>query len=597
MASRSRLSSLPRGLPALFTIVLAVSALRFGREILIPLAMAVLLTFLLTPLVKVLERRKLPRVPAVLIAMLGVFVIAVVASWEIGSQLNDLAYQLPTYRENFVTKIESLRGSGGAIEKVETALDDASKKLEANHESARAVRIIPTDAGPFERLEIVLSTVMAPIASAGIVLVLVVFMLISREDLRNRLVRLCGTRLALTTRALDDVGSRISRYLVLNAMVNGSFGIAIGLGLRLIGVEYAFMWGFLAGVLRFVPYVGTMLASVMPIGMAFIQFPGHDWIHPILAAALFVVLEITVANVIEPLTYGPSMGVSTVALLVAAMFWTWVWGPLGLVLAVPLTVVMAVLGEHVTVLEPLSILLSDKPALASYISYYQRLLAGDTDEGLEILEAEAKASSPLAAFDAVAMPALLLAEKDQAAGELPEAEQQTIWQTTREFIDEIAPQHAPTEAATDDSLPSIKIRAICCPAHDMADEMVLLAIKQSVRIGAGAQFEVLPATMLVAEMVARINEDRPDVVCISSVGPNGIPQTRYLCLRLRQALPGLRIVVGRWGCANEREKIIGSFKKRGTDQVVFSLVEGRDYLTRLMPLFAVEEKASALSIA
>ncbi len=587
MTIKSRLSGLPRGLPALFAVVLTVCALYFGREILIPLAMAVLLTFLLTPLVEALERRKLSRVPAVLVAILGVFVVAAVASWVIGSQLNDLANRLPTYQENLKVKLESLRASGGAIEKVESTLSDAGKKLEDQQEAAQPVRVVAAHTKPLDRLEGMFSTVMAPIASAGIVLVLVIFMLINREDLRNRLVRLCGARLALTTRALDDVGSRISRYLLLNAMVNGGFGVAIAIGLTLIGVEYAIMWGFLAGVLRFVPYVGTMLAASMPIGMAFIQFPGHDWLHPVLAASLFIVIELILMNVVEPLAYGTSTGVSTVALLVAAMFWTWIWGPLGLVLAVPLTVVMAVLGEHVAALEPLSIILSDKPPLAAYINFYQRLLAKDTDEGFEILAAEAKTSSPIAAFDSVVIPALILAEKDQIADELPEAEQQAMWQTTREYMDELVPENA----AIDD-LPRLSVRAIGCPAHDLADEIALLMLKRTMKTGVGGQFEILPVTMLVAEMVARVEQERPDVVCISSLGAPGVPHARHLCLRLSQALPKLRIVVARWGSDGDREKIIGSFKKRGTDQVVFSLGEGRDYLAKLMPLVQSDDKPS-----
>jgi hypothetical protein len=277
------------------------------------------------------------------------------------------------------------------------------------------------------------------------------------------------------------------------------------------------------------------------------------------------------------------------------MFWTWIWGPLGLVLAVPLTVVMAVLGEHVSSLEPLSILLSDKPPLANHISYYQRLLAGDTDEGYEILEAEAKTSSPIEAYDSVIIPALILAERDRSSGELGEAEQQAIWQTTRELMDELVPEYSAMDDAALDSPPSIKARVIGCPAHDMADEMVLVTFKQMITVAAGARFDVLTATMLVAEVVARIDEERPDVVCISSVGPLGIRQTHYLCLRLRRALPNVRIVIGRWGCTNDRDKVINSFKKRGADQVVFSLVEGRDYLQRLTPLVATDEKASALS--
>ncbi len=202
--------------------------------------------------------------------------------------------------------------------------------------------------------------------------------------MRNRIVRLAGTRLTLTTRTLDEIGTRISRYLLASALINGSFGLAVAAGLWLIGVDYALMWGFLAALLRFVPYAGPMLGAAMPTTMAFIQFP--DWYHLALTAGLFLVLELITNNIAEPLLYGQSAGVSTVALLVTVTFWTWVWGPMGLVLAVPLTVVMAVLGDQVPALQPLGILLSDKPPLASFVSYYQRLLAQDVDEAASIVE-------------------------------------------------------------------------------------------------------------------------------------------------------------------------------------------------------------------
>jgi AI-2E family transporter len=378
---------------------------------------------------------------------------------------------------------------------------------------------------------------------------------------------------------------------VLNAIVNGGFGLIIAIGLSLIGVDYAITWGFISALLRFVPYVGPLLASGMPICVALVQFPGHDWIHAALVLGLFIVLELITNNVIEPITYGSRTGVSTVALLVATMFWTWVWGPLGLVLAVPLTVMLAVLGEHVAALEPLAILLGDKPALSNHITYYQRLLAGDTDEACEILENETAAASPIEAFDSILVPALVLAEKDRNSEELLESEQQAIWQSTREFLDELPP------LVCEDELPGIHAHVIGCPAHDLADELALVMLKQSSKLTGDGEFQILPVTMLVSEMLATIEQNQPDVVCISSLGPIGAPQTRYMCMKIRQTFPSLRIVVGRWGFPAESEKMVQSLKKRGADHVVTTLAAARDQLQRITPLARSSEQLSELPAA
>jgi predicted PurR-regulated permease PerM len=584
-------SGVRRVVMMLSMVMLIVAALHFGRELLIPLAMAVLLTFLTTPLVKALERLRLPRVPAVLIAIVVIFCVMVSAGWVIGAQLRDLANRLPVYQENLRVKLEGFRISDGAIANFEETLSEVGAARDSQGDSALPVRVVPDKTSAIARLQPMFSAMTAPLANMAMVLVLAIFMLISREDLRNRLVRLAGTRLALTTRTLDEVGSRISGYLVLNALVNGGFGLAIAIGLSLIGVDYAITWGFLAAILRFVPYIGPILASGMPIGIAFMQFPGHDWIHPALVAGLFIVLELITNNVIEPITYGSRTGVSTVALLVATMFWTWVWGPLGLVLAVPLTVMLAVLGEHVAALEPLAILLGDKPALSNHITYYQRLLAGDTDEAYDILEAETSSASPIEAYDTILIPALVLAEKDRDSGELLEAEQQAIWESTREFMEEMPP------ANWEDAQLGIQARVMGCPAHDLADEMALLMLKQSCKLSAEGEFQILPVTMLVSEMLATIEQNQPDVVCISSLGPIGAPQTRYMCLRIRQSFPSLRIVVGRWGYPKDREKMVQTLKKRGADQVVTKLVEARDQLQRITPLVQSSARLTELPAA
>lgn len=575
-----------RAIQALVSVLLVVAALYFGQAILMPLTMAVLLTFLLGPLVLMLERRRAPRVLAVILVMGAIAGIVGSATWVIASQFVEMAGELNTYKANLKEKLHSFSFKGGAIEEVQETIKEVSKAAEeggsAAPESATAqpLRVVLDKEVPFERLTLFMSTVLTPLANLAVIVVLVLFMLLNREDLRNRIVRLAGTRLTLTTRTLDDIGTRISRYLLASAVINGSFGIVAAAGLWAIGVHYALMWGFLAGLLRFIPYVGPMLGASMPITMAFIQFPGQDWEHLAMTVALFVVLELITNNLVEPLIYGHSAGVSTVALLVSVAFWTWVWGPMGLVLAVPLTVVMAVLGEHVQALAPLGILLGDKPPLASSVTYYQRLLASDVDEAASILEDQQKSGGLTEVYDDVLMPALVLAEKDREQGDLSHESQAYIWQVTREFIEDLAP--APEQLAATNGEPGMRARVLGLPAHDEADVLALEMLRHIVPIK-GGELKILSSTLLISEALAQLADDLPDAVCISSLGPIGQRQTRGLCKRLRLAYPQLRIIVGRWGFQGDREQMTPSLKRRGADHVVTTLAEARNLLMRQQP--------------
>lgn len=522
---------------------------------------------------------------AVLLSVILIFSAMVLVSGAIGWQLADLVARLPEYKTNLHAKFERLRFSSNAAEKVEDTLKEVSRDAIDETRDAQPVRIVAESSLPIERIKLATSLA-APAASAGLVVVLVIFMLISREDLRNRLVRLAGRKLALTTRTLDEIGARISRYLLVNAVVNGSFGIAVATGLWLIGVQYALTWGLLAALLRFLPYLGPLLASAAPVLMAVIQFPG--WLHPLATAGLFLVLELVTNNVVEPLVYGRSTGVSTVALLVAAMFWTWIWGPIGLVLAVPLTVILAVIGEHITVLEPLAILLGDKPPLAPHVTYYQRLLAGDMDEGLAILQEHARLSSPARAYDEVVIPALVMADRDRERDELLAEEHLQLLQSTREFLEELAPDlPVPAEGTT--MGPVLRACVVGCPAHDDADETALWLLRKALVMHERASFEILPVAMLASEMLLALENAPADAVVISALGPTSAQQARYLCKRLRQRFPRLRIVVGRWGFNGDRVKLTAMLKNRGADQVVTTISEATDLLERVQGIGAVAE--------
>jgi predicted PurR-regulated permease PerM len=577
----------------LATVALTVATLYFGRAILMPLAIACLLAFLLSPLVRLLERWRMARVVAVLISVTAVFAVIALVGAIFAWQLQDFAVRLPEYRANLQSKVQQLRFSGKTWEKIQETLSELNKDVDQEVEG-QPVRIVSDRAVPLEQVQSWVGGLAASAASGALVVMLVIFMLISREDLRNRLVRLTGKKLAVTTHTVDEIATRISRYLVLNAIVNGGFGIAVGAGLAAIGVKYPLMWGLLAVFWRFIPYLGAVMAAAPPVVMALMQFPGNDWLHPLLAAGLFVVLEFVTNSVVEPLVYGHGTGVSTVALLVSAMFWIWIWGPIGLALAVPLTVIVVVIGERVSSLEPLAILLGDVPPVAPHVLYYQRLLAGDTEEAIAILKAHIHRSSLAAAYDEIVIPALVLAERDCERGEVSEDARESLWQSTRGFLDGVA--GAQTTAVTVDETLSIEKQPILhahvvgCPAHDAADETSLCMLRATLTIGGKARFDVLAVKMLVSEMLAAIEVAAPDVVLISTLGPRGGRQARYLCKRLRQNFPKLRLIVAQWGFRGNRRKLSSRLRAQGADRFVTTMAEANDALRRVQPVDGTAER-------
>jgi hypothetical protein len=440
-------------------------------------------------------------------------------------------------------------------------------------------------------------------AGAGLVIVLVIFMLIQREDLRNRLIRLIGYgRLTVTTRALEEAGQRISRYLLMQTIINSSFGLAVGLALYLIGVPYAVLWGFFAAVLRFIPYVGPFAAAIMPSALSLAVFEG--WLWPILVVGIFVALELICNMVLEPLLYSESAGVSGVGLLVAVAFWTWLWGPVGLVLATPLTVCVVVLGKYVPGMDFIGVLMSDQPAMESNISYYQRLLAMDQAEAAEIVEEHLKTHPQEQLFDGVLIPALSYARRDRELGRLTEDGEQFVSRATREILEDLnslKPQSSSEvsdssqPATTDGNSPVIlaKVRILGCPAQDEADELALLMFRQLLDC-TKYEVEIMSDAMLTAEVVARIGEKSPAMICIAAVPPGGLAQTRYLCKRLRARFPNLKIAVGRWGIESEDNN---SILLAGADKVGTTMIETREQMIQLCQISPHPEAQSGAAAA
>jgi predicted PurR-regulated permease PerM len=566
---------------------LIVAGLYWLQGVLIPLALAVLLTFLLSPVVGTLQRRGLGQVPAVLVTALLAFSVLGGVGWALTRQFVTLADELPRYTLNIHHRIADLRGAskGGSVEKVQKTVEDVVGEIQKTDTQdvprQKPIAVVVESPSILARLPSLLQA----LASAGVVTVLVIFMLLERREFRDRVILLIGyRRMTATTKALDEAGARISRYLLMQTIINGSFGVAVGLGLFLIGVPYAVIWGSLAAALRFIPYVGAFVAALLPLALSLAVFPG--WLQPALVVGLFLLLELVTGMVVEPWLYGQSAGVSQVALLIAVTFWAWLWGPVGLLLATPLTVCLIVLGKHLPALGFIVVLMGDRPVIEAKARYYQRLLARDQDEAADIVEAYVDTDSREAVYDALLLPALYYARQDRDRGLLTEADTQFVAQATREILDVVA--HATPAPSDGDgggrvvSEPGVDARVwiVGCPARDEADVLALEMVRRlldSVRY----RFEVIGPAMLTAEVVAWIEQRRPALLCIGALAPGGLSQARHLCKRLRSKCPELKIVVGRWGLHDEKDADREHLLAAGADHVETTVLDTQRALAEM----------------
>ncbi len=555
-------------------IALVVAGLYWLQAVLIPLALAVLLTFLLSPVVGTLQRRGLGRVPSVLVTVFLALAILGGIGWTLTRQLVTLADELPQYSLNIHQRIADLRGAskGGSMEKVQKAVEDVVGELQktdtlgVTRQKPVAVVLEPPS------ILVHLPNLLQALAGAGVVTVLVIFMLLERREIRDRMILLIGyRRMTATTRALDEAGARISRYLLMQSIINGSFGMAVGLGLFLIGVPYAVTWGCLAAALRFIPYLGAFVAVLLPLALSLAVFPG--WLQPALVVGLFLVLELLTGSVLEPWLYGQSAGISQVALLIALTFWTWLWGPVGLLMATPLTVCLIVLGKHLPALGFIVVLMSDRPVIEAKARYYQRLLARDQDEATDIVETYVNTDGRESVYDTVLLPALYYAKQDRDRGLLSEGDAQFVGQATREVLDVLAHDApAPSEKVSDEHPTDTRVRIVGCPARDEADVLALEMVRHLLD-PARYLMEVTTTGMLVAEVLAWVDLHRPALLCIGAVAPGGLSQARHLCKRLRSQCPELKIVVGRWGLHDEKDADRQHLLAAGADHVETTVLD------------------------
>jgi predicted PurR-regulated permease PerM len=557
--------------------VLVVAVLYWAQAVFVPVSLAVLLTFVLTPPVVWLQRR-IGKVAAVLTITTLVFTFLGLSGWGVVRQMASLGTDLPTYRSNIRAKVHDIRGArnSASLDKFEKAVKELQGDMGAGPATGTPGKpiVVTSDQGAAYTAIGWLGPLVEPLGTAAFVIALVLFMLLEREELRDRLLGLVGHgHLAITTKALDEAGSRVSRQLLLQTVVNLIYGSLAAAGLWLFGVPYPLFWGAIGGVLRFIPYLGPISAAAGPVLIAFAALPG--WTRPLEVAGFYAALELFTNFILESALYAGAAGVSQVALMISIAFWTWLWGPLGLLMGTPLTVCLVVIGKHVAGLDFLATLLSDAPALTPENSYYQRLLARDQAEAADIVERFVKAQSVETVYDAMLVPALNYAERDRLEGRLSAEEEASVIDTTRELLDLLADSHLPTDVVAAAMAPPL--RALGYAANGAGDELALRMLAQ-VLAGMPIVLELASNHVLASELVEHVRENAYAVVVLADLPPSTTSRTRYLVRKLRAALPDVRIVVARWSHPMLADDTLQPLVDAGASHVSSTLLETRKYL-------------------
>ncbi len=620
--------------------VVVIGTLYWAQSVFIPVALAGFLTFLLSPMVGRLRQLGMPRTPSVIVAVVFSAALLGGIGWVVTQQIGSLLGELPNYRDRVREKVRTIKQVTGGSGRLQNFIrdvtqeepgpdgdsrhqDGASAVSEALSSPPTAVVVEPQRAAWLSRLSAFLSPMLEYLGELALAIILVVFMLLKREELRNRIIRLAGQgKIVAATKFVDEAAHRVSRFLLMQAIVNASFGVLFGLGLLAIGIRYALLWGFLGAMLRYLPYIGPYLAATFPISLSLAMSEG--WGATLAVAGLFLTLELVISNIIEPRLYGHSMGVSEIAMLVSAAFWAFLWGPIGLVLSSPLTVCLVVLGRYIPRLEFLSVLLGDEPALDTAISFYQRLLARDQDEaeGL-VIEKMGELEDPEQIYDVMLLPALAAIKRNRASGDITAEDEGYALQAIREIVEDIGEGRiAPAsvgaghgdaeETANSEAVDVPRIPIFVCPAHDEEDDA---AVEMLPRVLDPSRWEVerIDPRTLTSELLDRVAGSRPVAVCIATVPPGGLAHTRYLCKRLRARFPELKILVGRWearditaarppgegpeatalrqATADEPtpvpvDPLVERLRGAGADLVGRTLIETRQQLASLVPVLA-----------
>lgn len=573
---------------------IVVAGLYWARALCVPVAVAIFLTFLLSPVVNTLQRRGVPRWAAVF-AVLAMLVLGVTGiAGVVLNQSQRLLSELPRHEDTIRARVRSIRDLlPSRSSALLTLVNDLSEEFLGRPNSSR--RTAPGSGVPGETIpqpqvqpsppeepngdfsffsiaSSIFASTAETLAAVALTLVLVLFMLLKREDLRDRLLRAIGNdRVAATTKAMDDAGKRLSRYLLMQFVINATYGLTLASLLTLLHLPYAFLWGTIAGIFRYVPYVGPFIGAAPPILLSLATASG--WSQPSAVVASIVVLELVASNLAEPLLYGSSLGVSEVALLISAAFWAFLWGPIGLVLSGPLTVILVVLGQRVPRLRVLGVLLGDEPPLEPHFRYFQRLMARDQDEAADLVLEQIRQSDPVTVVDQVIAPAMNLVVQGVDSEEIQPAEIERIGRATLEIMQDLTDNEP-----RNDSVTGMATLLLCSSGQSM-DDVGIQLLRLVIPPGSW-KIHIASSGMLMGESLALAEEERPEIICIGGFGRGGRSHTRYLCKRLRARHPDAKLLVARWGDPGRLDQIKEDFLAIGVDEVAASFAGTREVLQR-----------------
>lgn len=646
-----------------------VASLHYARDVLIPLALAALLAFLLNPLASLLEKWRLGRVAPVFLSVLLAMGVVGLVGWVMESQFVTVANRLPGVREEINRKIAAIRGMSGKFGKAARNVQETVREVagpasqpatvpstqagtpatqapvsypgapplpQVSPQNPLPVRNYPESLPVAVNLPGLFMQTLRPLSTAGMVIVFAIFMLLKREDLRDRMIRVASRgRVNFSTQSVGDAAARISRYLRTQLCINAAYGLAVALGLWSIGATLGaaeggfpnvLLWALLWGVLRFVPYVGPVIGAAFPLAIAFGFFHSNNVF--VVSLIMFVGLEIFVSQFIEPLLYRSSTGISALAILISAVFWTAVWGPAGLLLSMPLTVLLVVMGKYVPQLKYLDILLGDEPVLEPPERIYQRLLALDQEEAVELAQQYAKEHSVEALYEEVLIPVLAMSTTDSHRGKLDRRRQRFVHKSLRVIIEELGemqrlspgprpaetrqapasgsgkrgeprpepsgqPSQLPQPLVTRVQVPAGRtVNVLILPAGEEADEVAGLMLAQLLK-GRGYCAAVASASSLVGEVLAMVEQrQQAHVICVSAMGPGYVGRARHLCMRLHEKHADLPIVVGLWAFHGKLAPTNSRLGLAAPGQLVINLREAQDRIDHLAQPFVAAGKGA-----
>lgn len=585
------------------TIILAMSV---AAEVLKPLALAILLAFLLAPIVGRLERRGVPRVASVVVVLLAVVAATGGVGYVVGHQFKTLARDAPRYADTIREKLKRLQP---ADESTFDKVLDAAEKLGAPDEEAAAevqnpmpVRIVREN-NLWERMETFLGPFEAILAMGGVVLLLVIFLLLERDEIGDKIINLVGwSQIGVTTKTLSQIGASLGNYLLALALVNAGFGATIGLGCWAIGLPSPALWGFLAALFRFVPYVGTVLSFSLPFLISIAAFPG--WTQPALVLALFAGAEVVV-NAVEPLLYGKSTGISPIGLLISALFWAWLWGPLGLLLANAMTVCLAVAGRHIPGLEALGTLLSHEIVVADDLRWYQRVLSHDLDGSLALLDDALKEKSFEEVCDRIVIPTLSRAEHDRALGNVDGRDVAFIWRAVRDWLDDLPEREdlvlTSSRAGVEPITPAEgEGRTLVGVATGGGADALVLRMLNMLLQPSGVRLTIVTAGGSSLKITDKLAELEPSTILISHLPPVGLARARYLTKRMRARYPDAALTFAYWDHDADTPQIVERLKPASASRVVVSLAAARAVILDkdvVLPPDPKDTKSKAPSLA